>query len=100
MAHNRRHLELQGVKQLVMVDHEIEPAIERMRRFRISRSRARKSWRVDSLVGRKPGHEASVGRKAPWPMQIDQRRAAAGNLDIGRDPVLPEPKPPHLWRRH
>src|SRR5262249_22200865 len=95
-----RSVESQLVEQLALIDDEVVPVVERMNGLVVAAAGARKLRCKDRVAAGKACNERTVGIKPPRPVQIDERRAVAGNFDFGLDPVLPEPELAHFRSRH
>ena len=100
VAGDRGRRELERVEQLAVIDDEVEPAVERVRRFGIAAAGAGKFRRIDGVLRGEPRDEGAVGRQPPRAVQINQRRAVACDLDLGLDPALPEFQPACFRARH
>ena len=91
MADERRRRELERVEQFAVIDDQVEPAVERVRRFGVAAAGAGKFRCMDGVLRGEPRDEGAVGRQSPWAVQINQRRPVfARDLDLGLDPALPE----------
>ena len=101
VADERGRRKLERVEQLAVIDDEVEPTVERVRRFGIAAAGAGKFRRIDGVFLGEPRHEGAVGPKPPRAVQINQRRPAfARDLDLGLDAALPEFQPACFRRRH
>src|ERR1051325_6766912 len=92
MTHQCRCREAEPFEEFAMIDDEVQPVVERMHRVTIAPSGARKLRRMDGEARCKTCDKAAVGRQSPRPVQIEQRRTAAADLNLGLDPVLPKPE--------
>ncbi len=97
---DRRRCEFQLVEQFAVIDDQVEPIVERVHRVWITVAGARKFRCIDRVAAGKPRNECTVRPEAPRSMQIDKRRAAAADLDLGRNPVLPEFQPANIRSGH
>jgi hypothetical protein len=61
-------VELQTIKQLAVIDEEIEPIAEGMDPVWIAGRRAGVPRRINRVSARKTGDESAVGIKPPWAM--------------------------------
>src|ERR1051326_6761607 len=92
MTHQCRCREAEPFDEFAMIDDEIQPVVERMHRLVIAPTGARKLRRIDRGARCKACDKAAIGRQSPRPVQIDERRTAAADLNLGLDPVLPKPE--------
>ena len=92
-------LEPEPVKQLAVIDDEVPEIVDLVRRLGIAWRRAGMARRVDLVALGEPRDELAVRAQAPWPVETDERRAAAAHLDGGFDLALPEAEP-LLFDRH
>src|ERR1051325_9513713 len=100
MPGKERRFELQGVEQFAGRAHQAEPGVDQIPRAGTAWCGAGKPRRIYGVRFRKPHEEIAVEVEAPGPVQINERGPAAGNFDIGADPVLPQPQPPYFRRPH
>ena len=84
-----RPVELQTVEQLAVINEEVEPIAKCMNPIGIARCGARMPRRIDRVCAGETGNESAVGIEPPRPVQIDERRSPARDLNFGFDPVLP-----------
>src|SRR4051812_3731078 len=100
MTRKRGRLEFKPIKQLAVVDGEIEPAYQGMHPIGIAASSTGKSRGIDRVARGQARDERAIGIEAPRPMQPDQRRTVAANFNFSLDSVLPKLEPAHFWVRH
>src|SRR5581483_3347900 len=100
MTDQRRRGEAEAVEQLAVINGEIVPVLELMHGIRRALAGAEKFRCVNGEVLGELRNEPAISIEAPWPMQINERRAFAADLDLGLDAVLPKLQPAYLDAAH
>src|ERR1700736_5388622 len=89
MAHQGWRFEAELVEEFVVVEDEIPQVIQGLDRVGIACGCTRMFRRINREVAREQ-IEAFVPDKTVAVVEIDQRRALAGNLDVRVDRAIPE----------
>ena len=90
MPHKCRRIEPERIHEFAVIDDELVPVAQFMCRFRRAFAGSRKFRRVHGEIFSKPRDKSAIGRETPRAVQINQRIATAGDLDIGVNAALPE----------
>ena len=100
VADQRRSFEPERVEQFAVTDEQVVPVVEMMGGFSIALAGAGKFRRMDGVAFGEPRDEGAVRREAPGPVQVNERRPVACDLDLGLDPSLPELEPANFGGGH